>query len=158
MSDHRDLWHLRHWLQYWQLRTWIHDNLCCLTINCDTGQHSQFLRCFFNPSLFEIFSKHSSSYNCAHVTLTFVYFIVSILDIFPQWHKEGNFSPRSKVSWKWFLVLAIFWIYCDQSNIPESLLVINILSGLFSAAVGVPEFKEHFPWYSSKVSKEILAL
>ena len=32
-------------LQFWQLRTWIHDNLCNLTINCDTGQHSQFLRC-----------------------------------------------------------------------------------------------------------------
>ena len=45
--DHRNLWHLRHWLQYWQLRTWIHDNLCYLTINCDTGQHSQFLRCFW---------------------------------------------------------------------------------------------------------------
>ena len=28
------------------LRTWINDNLCYLTINCDTGQHSQFLRCF----------------------------------------------------------------------------------------------------------------
>ena len=41
-----DLWNLRHWLQFWQLRTWIHDNLCYLTINCDTGQHSQFLRCF----------------------------------------------------------------------------------------------------------------
>ena len=26
-----NLWHLRHWLQYWQLRTWIHDNLCFLT-------------------------------------------------------------------------------------------------------------------------------
>ena len=35
-----DLWHLRHWLQFWQLRTWIHDNLCYLTINCDTGKHS----------------------------------------------------------------------------------------------------------------------
>ena len=42
-----DLWHLRHWLQYRQLRTWINDNLCYLTINCDTGQHLQFLRCFF---------------------------------------------------------------------------------------------------------------
>ena len=21
-----DLWHLRHWLKFWQLRTWIHDN------------------------------------------------------------------------------------------------------------------------------------
>ena len=40
-----DWWHLRHWLQLWQLRTWIHDNLCYLTINCDTGQHTQFLRC-----------------------------------------------------------------------------------------------------------------
>ena len=41
------LWHLRHRLQYRELRTWIHDNLCYLTINCDTGQHSQFLRCLF---------------------------------------------------------------------------------------------------------------
>ena len=31
------LWHwLRHWLQFWQLRTWIHDNHCYMTINCDT--------------------------------------------------------------------------------------------------------------------------
>ena len=42
-----DLWQLRHWLQFLQLRTWIHDNLCYLTIKSDTGQHSQFLRCFF---------------------------------------------------------------------------------------------------------------
>ena len=28
------------------MRTWIHDNLCCLTIKSDTQQHSQFLRCF----------------------------------------------------------------------------------------------------------------
>ena len=41
-----DLWQLRHWLQFLQLRTWIHDNLCYLTIKSDTGQHSQFLRCF----------------------------------------------------------------------------------------------------------------
>ena len=27
-----DLWYLRQWLQFWQLITWIHDNLCCLTI------------------------------------------------------------------------------------------------------------------------------
>ena len=44
-SNHRDLWHLRHWLWFWQLRTWIHDNLCYLTIKSDSGQHSQFLRC-----------------------------------------------------------------------------------------------------------------
>ena len=29
------------------MRTWIHDNFCCLTIKSDTGQHSQFLRCLF---------------------------------------------------------------------------------------------------------------
>ena len=41
-----DLWHLRHRLQFWQLKTWIHDNHFYLTIKSDTGQHSQFLRCF----------------------------------------------------------------------------------------------------------------
>ena len=34
------------WLQFWQLRTWIHDNFCYMTITSDSGQHSQFLRCF----------------------------------------------------------------------------------------------------------------
>ena len=34
------MWQLRHWLQFLQLRTWIHDNLCYLTIKSDTG-HSQ---------------------------------------------------------------------------------------------------------------------
>ena len=34
----RQSWRLlRHCLQFWQLRTWIHDNHCYLTINCDTG-------------------------------------------------------------------------------------------------------------------------
>ena len=46
-SDPSDLWHLRHWLHFWQLRTWIPDNLCYLTIKSDTGQHSQFLRCLY---------------------------------------------------------------------------------------------------------------
>ena len=41
-----DLWYLRHWLQYWQLRTSFHNNLCYLTSNCDTGQYLQFLRYF----------------------------------------------------------------------------------------------------------------
>ena len=49
-----DMWHLRHWLQFWQLRIWIHDNLCYLTINCDTGQHLQFLWCFPLNELSEI--------------------------------------------------------------------------------------------------------
>ena len=29
------------------MRTWIPEDLCYLTIKSDTGQHSQFLRCFF---------------------------------------------------------------------------------------------------------------
>ena len=41
-----DFWQLRHWLLCWQLRTWIHNSLCFLTIKSDTGQHSQFLRCY----------------------------------------------------------------------------------------------------------------
>ena len=39
-----DLWHLRDWLQFWQLRPWIHYNFCHLT-KSDTGQHLQFLQC-----------------------------------------------------------------------------------------------------------------
>ena len=50
------LWLLRHWLQYRQLRTWIHDILCYPTINCDTGQHSQFLRCFYQYPTFKLFN------------------------------------------------------------------------------------------------------
>ena len=49
----RELWLLRHWLQFWQLRTWIHDNLCHLTIKSDTAQHSQFLRCFYTDQIFQ---------------------------------------------------------------------------------------------------------
>ena len=41
-----DLWHLKHWLQLLQLRNWIRDNNCYLAIKSDSGQHSQFLRCF----------------------------------------------------------------------------------------------------------------
>ena len=46
----RDLWHLRHWLQFWQLRPWIHDDLCYLTIKSDTGQHLKFLQCLGEQS------------------------------------------------------------------------------------------------------------
>ena len=35
-----------HLLQFWQLKTWIHDNLCYLPIKSDTWQNSQFLWCF----------------------------------------------------------------------------------------------------------------
>ena len=36
---------IRDWLQFWKLRSWIQTNIS-LTMNCDTGQHSQFLQCF----------------------------------------------------------------------------------------------------------------
>ena len=45
-SDPRELWPLT--FDQSDEETWIHDNLCYLTINCDTGQHSQFLRCFLH--------------------------------------------------------------------------------------------------------------
>ena len=45
------MWYSRHWLQFWQLRTWIHDNLCSLTIKSDTGQHLQLLRCLWKQCL-----------------------------------------------------------------------------------------------------------
>ena len=32
--------------QFWQSRTWSHDNLCDLTIKSDAGEHTQFLQCF----------------------------------------------------------------------------------------------------------------
>ena len=45
--DNLDNFEEKHYrLRFWQLRTWIHDNLCDLTIRSDIGQHSQFLRCF----------------------------------------------------------------------------------------------------------------
>ena len=36
------MWHLRRWLQYWQLRTWINDNLCTwqLIVTLDTIHNS----------------------------------------------------------------------------------------------------------------------
>ena len=50
--------HLRHWLQFWQLKTWIHDNIIDLTIKCNTGQHSKFLR-RFSKVCFEILFQAS---------------------------------------------------------------------------------------------------
>ena len=38
-----EVWNCCH---FRQLRTWIYDNHCYLGIKSDTGQHSQFLRCF----------------------------------------------------------------------------------------------------------------
>ena len=42
----KDMWFLRHWLQFWQLWTWIHYNLCYLKIKSGTGQHLAILAFF----------------------------------------------------------------------------------------------------------------
>ena len=68
-----EVWNCCH---YRQLRTWVHDNHCYLTIKSDTGQHSQFLRCFlFLPetriswSLVSIWDETNGSVNCENETL-----------------------------------------------------------------------------------------
>ena len=90
-----DLWHLRHWLQYWQLRTWIHDNLCYLTINCDTGQHSQFLRCFLGVICIPQLSIKHQNIECEGLSSKFkhlwwntVYKVISI-------NVQRPFLPRN---------------------------------------------------------------
>ena len=65
----RYLWHLGHWLQFWQLITWIHDNLCYLTIKSDTEQHSQFLRCFYTAYLYKTKQLVVDSYNMFSINL-----------------------------------------------------------------------------------------
>ena len=69
-----DLWHLRHWLQSWQLKTWHHDNHeswfmtimtnYYLTIKSDldirtSGQHSQFLQCLIKEGFLKNETKFS---------------------------------------------------------------------------------------------------
>ena len=80
----RDLWHLRHWLQYWQLRTWINDNLCYLTINCDTGQHSQFLRCFVCYYSYYAKADDSGHHNSQS----------------PGWVEMSQKTAKVEISWK----------------------------------------------------------
>ena len=78
-----DLWHLRHWLQFWQLRPKIHDNLCYLIIKSDTGQHSQFLQCLVSclnltaeictePENIWSKNKSSVSYEMMPAPITFI--------------------------------------------------------------------------------------
>ena len=65
---------------WWQLRTWIHDNLCDLTIKSNAGQHSQFLRCFdilrlihwgfgFSDACLQTSSEHEQCMWHSHGTL-----------------------------------------------------------------------------------------
>ena len=59
----RYLWPLRHCIQFGQLRIWIHDNHCDLTIKSNTGQNSQMFTeaqwCWFNSLL--TFSETTTS-------------------------------------------------------------------------------------------------
>ena len=66
-----DLWHLRHWLQFWQVKIWIHDNLYYLTIKSDPGQHSQFLRCL----VFLLWNKSSSFFIGLETNLKVAWFV-----------------------------------------------------------------------------------
>ena len=84
-----DLWQLRHWHWHWQLRTWTHDNL---TINCDTGQHLQFLRCFVKhyqifTLILDIFCQHfGDTYQLEGAGLQNVHFViyVFVLELYCQ--------------------------------------------------------------------------
>ena len=60
---------MRQRLQFWQLRTWIHDNLWYLSIKSDTGQHSQFLQCFISQWLHPVHcSGCLSGWICKEIT------------------------------------------------------------------------------------------
>ena len=100
---------MRHWLQFWQLRTWIHDNLCYLTIICDTGQHSQFLRCFITKSNSTFYAQivnraqqiskiwiSSNGVKCilASLLFTFVFILNSTIDIWNLIWRKSQISPE----------------------------------------------------------------
>ena len=116
-----DLWHLRHWLQFRQLRTWIHDNLWYLTINCDTGQHSQFLRCFF--------------YMCVSLASITCVFVLQVgrwktrpvecrakteLCIFP--HPLGDHTHPAFISWKIYICMTNNYYILTNMNLHAKLL------------------------------------
>ena len=96
-----DLWQLRHWLQFLQLRTWIHDNLCYLTIKSDTGQHSQFLRCFQKRK-----KKNYSSYIRNTSCSSYIYYSVYLRNItgldslilafwFKEWDRKRSWAFKA---------------------------------------------------------------
>ena len=63
-SQWQDLYRLVTFEKFWQLRNWINDDVCSLTNKSETGQHSQFLRCFslLTPK-FHHLSTLSSNYS-----------------------------------------------------------------------------------------------
>ena len=77
------MWHLRHLLQFWQLKTWIHDNLFCLAIKSDTGQHSQFLfrdnTAYFLPFIFNNCLNHRKNTHKYHILKQICPFIINFM-------------------------------------------------------------------------------
>ena len=53
------------------MRTWIHDNLCNLTINYDNEQHSQFLRCLALTSLTKVNAEQLMFLLTFHINTNF---------------------------------------------------------------------------------------
>ena len=97
-----DLWHSIHWLQSWQLRTWIHDNPCYLTFNCGTGKHSQFLRCF----------------NCSHPKLQYK----NVSKLFPL---QNVAKVKTVLILKHFQSQKYHPIHNEGSEVPTWRLVVN---------------------------------
>ena len=114
---------MRQWLQNWQLRTWINDHLCYLIINCDTGQHLQFLRCLASLSDGWLADKYCRLLFVvlSITTLAKSFFNFSLRPqrqwgIFKGSHKKGkrDFVPTSiflalKVKCNWKTKLPVFF-------------------------------------------------
>ena len=77
------------------VRTWIHDNLCCLTIKNDTGQHSHF---------FQSDSQSMSHWQWqGHLRAKF-HIVISNF----QWHCQSNNMVEQKICPDTFLLQLIF--------------------------------------------------
>ena len=112
-----DLWHLRHWLQFWQLRTWICENNCYLTIKSDSGQHLQFLQCLINTSC-QWWSSFGPAHGwCNHFKQRCFYPIPSVMlcsQTILSKHLFRNVLENS------FPYSIIAWLKCNQSRLSSS--------------------------------------
>ena len=122
MSDRRDLRHLRQWLQYWQLRTWILDNLCYLTIKSDTGQHSQFLRCFSNDT--KVSAENSTVVPCIFTNVTYCDPAPGAVDKIGRFLSSTSQSLFSIISvsfFSLFRIISVFTLLFRLFDIPVGL-------------------------------------
>ena len=140
-----DLWHLRHWLQYWQLRTWINDNLCYLTINCNTGQHSQFLRCF-TPTHFEVWKFYTPKcVNSRQNTATLAkdshfWILLHLIEIFytctagVKYQGCNPFDQSTPFQTLWSMKIT-YWQAHPSWYVSSSRMVLNVISFLLCISV-----------------------